>query len=166
MSALADPAREAEFWEGVRYAGRFFMGDADVHRALVKLTTVLDEAGIAYAIAGGMALNEYGYRRVTTDVDVLLTIEGLAECRARSRRSSTRRCGRSSWNCGRPRKRPIRSDRRLPARPLRERSILCKLRHDEPCLVLQAEAHGQYDHGDARALQPPLDEERRLVVQN
>jgi hypothetical protein len=83
MRALANPAREAEFWEGVRYAGRFFMGDADVHRALVKLTTALDEAGIAYAIAGAMALNEYGYRRVTTDVDVLLTIEGLAELKAR-----------------------------------------------------------------------------------
>jgi hypothetical protein len=45
MSALADPAREAEFWDGVRYAGRFFMGDADVHRALVSLRATLEEAG-------------------------------------------------------------------------------------------------------------------------
>lgn len=53
------------------------MGKAAVHRALVKLVSVLDEAKIPYAIAGAMALNEYGYRRVTTDVDVLVTREGL-----------------------------------------------------------------------------------------
>jgi hypothetical protein len=76
-------AGEAAFWEGVTYAGRFFMGDADVHRALVKLTTILDESSIPYAIVGAMALNEYGYRRVTTDVDVLLTAEGLAQLKSR-----------------------------------------------------------------------------------
>ena len=54
------------------------MGDADVQRALAKLAGVLDAAGIPYDIAGAMALNEYGYRRVTTDVNVLLTSEGLA----------------------------------------------------------------------------------------
>lgn len=53
------------------------MGDSAVHRALVKLVSILDDAQIPYAIAGAMALNEYGYRRVTTDVDVLLTKEGL-----------------------------------------------------------------------------------------
>lgn len=58
------------------------MGDADVHRALVRLTTTLEAARIPYAIAGAMALNEYGYRRVTTDVDVLLTAEGLAALKA------------------------------------------------------------------------------------
>jgi len=58
------------------------MGDADVQRALVKLTTVLDDAKIPYAIVGAMALNAYGYRRVTTDVDVLLTAEGLATLKA------------------------------------------------------------------------------------
>ena len=54
------------------------MGEADVQRALLKLVRLLDEARIPYAIVGGMALNEYGYRRVTVDVDVLLTREGLA----------------------------------------------------------------------------------------
>lgn len=55
------------------------MQDADVHRALVKLIDVLERERIPYAIAGAMALNEYGYRRVTTDVDVLLTRDGLAK---------------------------------------------------------------------------------------
>ena len=53
------------------------MGNADVQHALRKLTAALDAAGIPYAIAGAMALNQYGYRRVTVDVDVLLTREGL-----------------------------------------------------------------------------------------
>ena len=39
--------------------------------SLMKLIAALDEASIPYAIVGAMALNEYGYRRVTTDVDVL-----------------------------------------------------------------------------------------------
>ena len=59
------------------------MGDSDVHRALRKLIDALEEAAIPYAIVGAMALNEYGYQRTTTDVDVLLTAEGLAALKAR-----------------------------------------------------------------------------------
>ncbi|MCX4241834.1 hypothetical protein [Paraliomyxa miuraensis] len=73
---------EAMFWAGVEHAGRFFMGDADVHHALRKLVAALAEVNVPYAIVGAMALNEYGYRRVTTDVDVLLTAEGLAAFKA------------------------------------------------------------------------------------
>ena len=58
------------------------MGDADVQKALEKLARTLDAQGIPYAIIGAMALNEFGYRRVTVDVDVLLTPEGLAAFRA------------------------------------------------------------------------------------
>lgn len=57
------------------------MGEADVQRALVRLARLLDEKGIAYAIVGAMALNEWGYRRVTVDVDVLLSAEGLRRLR-------------------------------------------------------------------------------------
>jgi hypothetical protein len=78
---LAD-AVEDRFWRGVQHAGRFFMGDADVHKALEKLARTLDDLNIPYAIIGAMALNEFGYRRVTVDVDVLLTAEGLARLRA------------------------------------------------------------------------------------
>lgn len=74
---------EARFWAGAVNASRFFMGDADVHRALTRLIRALDEAGIPYAIAGALALNEYGYQRVTTDVDVLLTREGLKKLKDR-----------------------------------------------------------------------------------
>ena len=54
------------------------MRDSDVHRTLHELTADLERAGIPYAIVGALALNEYGYERVTTDVDVLLTRESLA----------------------------------------------------------------------------------------
>ena len=53
------------------------MGAAEVHQAMRKLVAALDELAIPYAIVGGMALNIYGYARVTVDVDVLLTPEGL-----------------------------------------------------------------------------------------
>lgn len=67
----------AAVWAGLEYAEKFFMGTADVHRAMRKLVAALDELGIPYALVGAMALNEYGYRRVTVDVGVLLTPQGL-----------------------------------------------------------------------------------------
>lgn len=58
------------------------MGQGDPQRALERLVEVLDRKGIPYAVIGAMALNEWGYRRVTVDVDVLLTAEGLRELKA------------------------------------------------------------------------------------
>src|SRR5688500_2708293 len=81
--ASLSPAHSAEFWDGVAFSERFFMGLDEVHQALRKLTATLEADGIEYAIAGAMALNAHGYRRVTTDVDVLLTGEGLATFKAR-----------------------------------------------------------------------------------
>jgi hypothetical protein len=80
-SHLSDAA-EARFWQGVEAAGRFFMGEADVQKALEHLARVLDGQGIPYAIVGAMALNEFGYQRTTVDVNVLLTPEGLARFKA------------------------------------------------------------------------------------
>ncbi len=54
------------------------MGDSPVHAALAKLTTLLDAMRIPYAVVGAMALNEYGYRRATVDLAILLTADGLA----------------------------------------------------------------------------------------
>lgn len=53
------------------------MGESRIHRALDKLTRLLDDAGIPYAIVDALALGEFGYRRSTEDIDVLLTAEGL-----------------------------------------------------------------------------------------
>lgn len=73
---------EDRFWRGVQGAERFFMGEAAVQKALEKLVRTLDAHDIPYAIIGAMALNEFGFQRVTVDVDVLLTSEGLAALRA------------------------------------------------------------------------------------
>lgn len=59
------------------------MGLDEVHGAMRKLCATLDDDQIPYAIAGAMALNAHGYQRVTTDVDILLTREGLAEFKAK-----------------------------------------------------------------------------------
>src|SRR5436305_4129022 len=54
-----------------------FEGQSAVHKALARITKRLDELGIPYAVAGGMALFFHGYRRFTEDVDILVTPEGL-----------------------------------------------------------------------------------------
>ena len=54
------------------------MKTGKVHQAVLEIARRLDQANIPYAIAGAMALGAHGYERVTVDVDVLLTREGLA----------------------------------------------------------------------------------------
>ena len=63
--------------EILRESENFFAGRGAVHRTLRSLVERLAEESIPYAIVGGMALNLYGYRRETVDVDVLMTREGL-----------------------------------------------------------------------------------------
>ena len=75
-------ADENRFWQSLENADRFFMGDAKVQRALERLARTLDAQQIPYAIAGAMALNEFGYERITVDVNVLLTPEGLERFKA------------------------------------------------------------------------------------
>jgi hypothetical protein len=72
------PEREARFWEAATFTSRFFMGHSEVQLAMRQLGQLLEELGIPHAIIGAMALNEYGYVRATTDVDVLITAPGLA----------------------------------------------------------------------------------------
>jgi hypothetical protein len=82
MTENLPAVRERTFWSGAEEASRFFMGEADVQRALSRLAEVLDRESIPYAIVGAMALNAWGYRRVTVDVDVLMTAEGLQSLKA------------------------------------------------------------------------------------
>ena len=58
----------------VLYAGR------SGSQTLRKIAARLDQLGIAYAVAGGMALGTSG-RAPTVDVDILVTAEGLAAAR-------------------------------------------------------------------------------------
>lgn len=55
----------------------FFEKKDDVHRAMRRITDRLREENIPYAITGGMAMCLHGYVRVTGDIDLLTTKEGL-----------------------------------------------------------------------------------------
>lgn len=78
-----EPELEARLDAGIEEAERFFMGESRVQRARNKVTRLLAEDGIPYALIGAMALNAYGYERVTVDVDLLLTAEGLEDFKKR-----------------------------------------------------------------------------------
>ncbi len=53
------------------------MSRSNVHLTLERLVDRLTRLRIPHAIVGAMALNAYGYRRTTSDVDVLVRREGL-----------------------------------------------------------------------------------------
>jgi hypothetical protein len=72
------------FWKAADFAGRFFTGQSPVHAALGALAKLLDEEGIPYAVCGAMALNAWGYVRVTNDVDVLMSRDGLERFKQRA----------------------------------------------------------------------------------
>jgi hypothetical protein len=69
----------------LRLDRRWAMDEGDLHfqrnnavfKALRKIACHLDELGVPYAIVGGMALDAHGFRRLTVDVDILVTREGL-----------------------------------------------------------------------------------------
>lgn len=69
---------EERFERALENAEGFFMKTGRVHQAALALAQRLQAENIPYAIAGAMALGAHGYERVTTDVDVLLTRDGLA----------------------------------------------------------------------------------------
>jgi len=63
--------------EALRAADEFFMGKSKVHRTAETLFAHLREEKIDFALAGALAVNVYGLRRMTEDVDVLITPDGL-----------------------------------------------------------------------------------------
>jgi hypothetical protein len=61
----------------------FFMERGTLNEALKNLARQLDEASIPYALVGAIALGRHGLVRMTLDIDVLLTREGLEQFKAR-----------------------------------------------------------------------------------
>lgn len=68
-----------DFMERLKEIGMFFQGNDAVHQTMRRVVEGLEQAGIPYAVMGGMAVNAHGHRRTTGDVDVLLTQEGFAD---------------------------------------------------------------------------------------
>jgi hypothetical protein len=66
----------------LQQVAKFFMHTDPVHRSLRAIAARLQELGIPYAVAGGMALVAHGYDRTTVDVDILVTAEGHAKARS------------------------------------------------------------------------------------
>jgi hypothetical protein len=62
---------------------RHFQGDDSVFKTLRKIAARLDSIGVPYAIAGGMALQAHGFRRLTVDVDILVSRDGLTTIHAK-----------------------------------------------------------------------------------
>ncbi len=65
----------------LRELSAHFDHNSAVYRTLYRLTERLDEAKIPYALVGALAMNEHGYERATTDVDLVMTREGLEQFR-------------------------------------------------------------------------------------
>ena len=63
----------------LREGSMHFERESAVHKALEAIARRLQELGIPYAIAGGIALFFHGYRRFTEAVAILVTAEGLRE---------------------------------------------------------------------------------------
>jgi hypothetical protein len=59
--------------EGLRY----FMGEGKLNKTLAQLTADLKGHGIDYMVIGAVALLAHGYQRFTSDIDLVLTPEGL-----------------------------------------------------------------------------------------
>ena len=71
----------SSFGERLMATDAFFQQRGPVQETLRAVAKALEEAGIDYALIGGMALNAHGYRRETVDVDLLVTPEGLEKFR-------------------------------------------------------------------------------------
>ena len=84
MSVTASPAlTPSSPRQRLRDVDAFFMKQDATHSTLERLAARLDEEEIPWLLVGGMALGLHGYERMTRDVDILLTPEGLAAFEAR-----------------------------------------------------------------------------------
>jgi hypothetical protein len=80
MTTVAPSYRErlaADPRWALREGSMHFDKGSAVFRSLERITRRLDGLGVPYAVCGGMALFQHGYRRFTEDVDLLVSREGL-----------------------------------------------------------------------------------------
>jgi len=61
----------------LKEASNYYMARGDVFTTLQNLTRRLDGEKIPYALVGGLALAAHGFVRMTQDVDLVMTREGL-----------------------------------------------------------------------------------------
>jgi hypothetical protein len=78
-NTTVEPSKRTKlsFREVLNLAEDFFMEQGVVYESMRRLAKRLDAEGIAYAVIDGMAVTAHGYPRLTLDVDILLSLEGL-----------------------------------------------------------------------------------------
>jgi hypothetical protein len=69
---------QADFERALRTMDQFAAGEAPVQKAARKIARSLEELGIPYVVAGGLAVAANGLERQTVDVDLIVTKKGLA----------------------------------------------------------------------------------------
>lgn len=62
---------------GMAEGDRHFQRRNEVFKTLERIAHRLDGLSIPYAVAGGLSLDAHGFRRLTVDVDILVTRDGL-----------------------------------------------------------------------------------------
>jgi hypothetical protein len=64
-------------------ADLFFMGDSPIHETMRRLTKILADMQIPFAVAGAMAVNTHGHKRTTADFNILIHREDLVRFKER-----------------------------------------------------------------------------------
>jgi hypothetical protein len=82
-SGVRSPDASVRLTESVEKGWKFFVGEAEAQKAVRKLVGILESEGVPYAIIGALAMNEYGHRRVTVDVDLVMREEDLQVFKSR-----------------------------------------------------------------------------------
>jgi hypothetical protein len=85
MSALSETGVALPYEQRLRLDRSWSMDEGDRHfqkddlvfKTLRKIARRLESIDVPYAVAGGMALEAHGFRRLTVDVDILVSREGL-----------------------------------------------------------------------------------------
>lgn len=72
-----DMERRQSIVEMYEEARRYFMGEGILNKTLARLSKDLDAHKIDYAVIGAAALLAHGYPRLTEDIDLVMTPEGL-----------------------------------------------------------------------------------------
>jgi len=66
-----------------READAFLMRRSKVHRTLERVARAMADANAEFAVAGALAVGEHGHLRLTVDVDLVVTLQGLQQFKDR-----------------------------------------------------------------------------------
>jgi len=69
--------------EVAKRADKYFMEASPIHETMRRLSRILDEMKIPFAIAGAMAANAHGHKRTTADVNILIRREDLVRFKSK-----------------------------------------------------------------------------------